>query len=306
MEKQQSNAKMISVRAKVLIILYILFLSVLAGIKVGQGEDITRVYLPMVKRDGVIPIGMASNPLYWNINGYSTVMEKYDLYTPEVAGWYYVVSTRGWNEMDALVSYADSVGKPVFYHCLSWNFLTEPTNYEAWIVEAMNRYPSIMDWVVVNENYLDPQIVWKYTVARNTRPDARLWYNGMFYDIAEQDAVKRLIVDGHVDAVGLQFHHNLNTDESVYIPLLEWLHANAVPWRITELDVAIPNDAEATLVMQANAYREAVELCWEYGCEAVTVWGAADGISNWLTEYFPLPFNENFETKPAWSILRNE
>jgi GH35 family endo-1,4-beta-xylanase len=143
----------------------------------------------------------------------------------------------------------------------------------------------------------------KFRLARTIRPNARLWYNGLFYDEAEQLAAIRLVKEGLADAIGIQMHHNLYTDESVYVPLLIWLEANEVPWRITELDVGIPPPTLAVLGLQADAYGRAVELCALYGCEAITVWGVADGVSNWLTWSYPLPFDGDYKPKPAWRVL---
>lgn len=205
--------------------------------------------------------------------------------------------------MDTIVEYANKRGLPVFYHCLSWSFLDQPADYNAWIVEAMTRYPSITDWVVVNEDYPDPDIVEKFQLARRTRPDTRLWYNGLFYDEAERIAAIRLVKEGLADAIGVQMHINLYPDMSIYTPLLEWLQANDVPWRITELDVSIPSPTPEFLSLQADVYELAMALCARYECEAVTVWGIADGVSNWLTLSYPLPFDGDYNPKPAWRVL---
>lgn len=265
------------------------------------------VHLPMVMRaERRIRLGCAINPLTWEDKEHAALMENFEMYTPEVAGWYYVVSSRGWGEMDEVMAYAMAHQKPLLYHPLRWWWWDAP-DYEAWIREAMDRYPEIKDWVVVNEGWSGGQptvayIEESYRLAREIRPDARLWYNGLLFDAHEQEQARRLVSEGMADAVGLQFHHNLNTDLSVYIPLLEWLNVNRVAWQVTELDVEIPNTTEWCLTQQAYAYRNVVQLVTEYGGEGIRTWGTSDKYS-WREAYYPLAFDGNAMPKPAWGVL---
>ena len=269
------------------------------------------VHLPMIRKARHIPLGVAINPLFWDAPGYMYVANRYQLITPEVAGWYYVVSTRGWGEMDKIVEYSRQGGKPVFYHTLRWWFYDCP-DYQAWIREAMGRYPTITDWIVVNEGYSGgrstmPYIDESFVLARELRPDARLWYNGTLTDPYEQTMALRLIEAGLADGIGIQMHVNLNTDFTVYSGLLHCLKTMHTPWRVTELDCEIPDLSEWCITQQALTYSHVVQLCTDYDAEALTVWGVADGINkDWLPGSYPLPFGGDYQPKPAWQIFTGE
>ena len=111
-----------------------------------------------------------------------------------------------------------------------------------------------------------------------------------------------LVDQGLCDAIGIQMHHDLDDTCEEYIPLVEWLQSNHIPWAVTELDVIIPNTLPDTLMRQANTYRYAVQLCMDYGAEFCAVWGVADCVS-WQYDYYPLPFGRDYKPKPAWAIL---
>src|ERR1039457_3949434 len=96
--------------------------------------------------------------------------------------------------------------------------------------------------------------------------------------------------------------------------------ALGVQVHITELDVALPVDAEGNaraedLQLQADIYREIATACLSHrlsysGCTAIQTWGFTDKYS-WIgshskkTEGGALPFDRTCRPKPASRALRN-
>jgi endo-1,4-beta-xylanase len=273
------------------------------------------IWCPMVMRHGKgIPLGACSHPSRFINPYYGPILTAYyDLVTPEVAGGYWWVyggdeyPAHGWADMDKLAEWAETFGKEMHYHCLRWWFQEQPADPLAWISEAMGRYKNIVEWIVVNEGYWDgcptvPLIERSYVHARVVRPDARLWYNGLFIQESEQAIVKSLVELRLVDAIGIQFHLDLAETFERFVPFLEWLRSSRVPWRVTELDVMIPSMDAAHLAAQAEIYRRVVELVREYNGLSVSMWGVGDADS-WQAANYPLPFDTDYMPKPAWEVL---
>ena len=209
--------------------------------------------------------------------------------------------------MDTIVQIAEENEQEILYHCLRWWWEAQPPDIRIWITEAMTRYPTITDWVVVNEgwgycNQTIPLIDESFIIAREVRPDARLWYNGLLTDTCEQEQAIRLVQLGYADAIGIQMHLNLDADLDVFRPLLDWLQANNVAWAITELDVIVPVDNAYYRALQADIYGQVVELFLEYGGEFISMWGVSDAVS-WQASNYPLPIDVNYLFKPAWYML---
>jgi GH35 family endo-1,4-beta-xylanase len=276
-----------------------------------------------------MPLGTCTHPSYllderhWQI-----LVDDYQMITPEVAGGYWWVyggpisgEGHGWDDMDWLVQWAANNGKQMHYHCLRWWWEDQPADPLGWIEEAMRRYPGIMEWIVVNEGWCYtgatiPLIDESYIKAREIAnklaeereegedaPKRRLWYNGLFIRENENEEVKRLVEMGLVDAVGIQMHIDLNEDFDIFIPFLWWLKKNGVPWRISEMDVAIPDMSDANLAAQAGQYARSVDLLGEFGGESHSTWGPSDDRS-WLAKSFPTPRDIYVQPKPAWEVLR--
>ena len=277
--------------------------------------SIYQVHCPVIQVARIgMPLGVAAYSGWLTNTAYETVLSNYQQITPEVEGgwwWVYGDNPHGWGGMDRLAEYARAYGMEVFYHCLRWCWGAQPPDPEAWIVEAMTRYPSIYAWVVVNEGYncwngteTIPMIEDSYRIARMVKPAAQLWYNGLLFNPVEWEPVKALISAGLVDSVGIQMHHDLDETLDQYAPFVEWLVANRVPWAVTELDVIIPNVLPETLQRQAGRYREVAQFCLDYGAEFLAMWGVSDA-NSWQYEYYPLPFGRDYSPKPAWAAVQN-
>jgi endo-1,4-beta-xylanase len=274
-------------------------------------DTLYQVYCPTVMcapRRG-IPLGVAYHPA-WECSDYTAiVLAYYQSLTPEMACCYFHVAKYGWGDMDYTVQFAQAHGLKIHYAHLRWWFGEQPDDPLAWISEAMERYPTIRDWTVVNEGFWDgnptiPLIDESYQLARKVRKDARLFYNGLFIQSSECDKILGMIDAKLVDAVGIQCHHDMSSYADRYIPFICDLRERGIPWRVSELDVEIPTMDETCLRVQAERYADVARVVREYDGESISVWGVSDNVS-WLPGY-PLPFDKDYRPKPAWEALSEQ
>lgn len=157
--------------------------------------------------------------------------------------------------------------------------------------------------------------------ARAAAPDARLFYNDDPAATPSRGrAMLRLLTelrerDVPVDGVGLQLHLELSTD----LPRLEDSLAQfgdlGLELQITELDVAIPSDAQRRpldprdLERQAEVYGRVVGAALGLArCTAIQTWGVDDGHS-WIPEFSrgafgsALLLDDWYRPKPAYHAV---
>jgi len=121
-----------------------------------------------------------------------------------------------------------------------------------------------------------------------------------------------------IDGVGLQMHiiDDLNPDFSGIAANIARFTALGVQVHITELDVALPTNADGTvrdpadLGRQADIYRRIAQACFSQpGCTAVQSWGFTDKYS-WIrsrtkgAKGAALLFDRNYAPKPAYQALK--
>ena len=78
--------------------------------------------------------------------------------------------------------------------------------------------------------------------------------------------------------------------------------------RVSELDVSIPDNSQASLQKQAKKYAAVMRMLSKYTdqLEAVQVWGLTDGMS-WIAAKYPLLFDRAGQPKPAfWAVAEPE
>ena len=203
---------------------------------------------------------------------------------------------------------------------------------------VVGRYRSKVDtWDVVNEavaddgtmrenlwyeamgeEYLDRAFTWANEVA----PDTDLYYNDYGADQINEksdaiyDVVSRLLDRGvPIDGVGLQMHalHEKPEIESIAENIRRFQDLG-VDVEITEMDVAYlpdddPGDTGARRELQAEFYRDVVEVCLDTGVDTLIVWGVRDSDS-WIPEWFesltddPLLFDAGNDPKPAYHAVK--
>lgn len=160
--------------------------------------------------------------------------------------------------------------------------------------------------------------------AREADPQALLFYNEAEAEIMnpKSDAIYAMVRDFRargvpIDGVGLQMHiANLHADVASISANIQRFTALGVQVHITEMDVALPVDADGnarseSLQRQADIYGEIAGACLAHpGCTAIQTWGFTDKYS-WIgshskhTQGAALLFDRNYRAKPAHEALRN-
>jgi len=159
--------------------------------------------------------------------------------------------------------------------------------------------------------------------AHEADPEALLFYNEAEAEVInpKSDAIYAMVRDFRergvpIDGVGLQMHIvNLYADVASISDNIERFTALGMLVHITEMDVALPVDAEGNasakdLQLQADVYRQIASACLSHpGCTAIQTWGFTDKYS-WIgshskkTHGAALPFDRNYRAKPAYEALR--
>jgi len=168
-------------------------------------------------------------------------------------------------------------------------------------------------------NYIERCFRW----AHEADPQALLFYNEAEAEIVnpKSDAIYAMVRDFRqrgvpIDGVGFQMHiANLHADVASISANINRFTALGVQVHITEMDVALPVDAQGNaraddLQRQADIYREIATACLSHpGCTLIQTWGFTDKYS-WIgshskkTQGAALPFDRNYRTKPAYEALR--
>lgn len=162
--------------------------------------------------------------------------------------------------------------------------------------------------------------------AHQADPHALLFYNEVEGEgmNRKSDAIYAMVKDFKqrgvpIDGVGLQMHlSRLDYDTAAVSANIARLTALGLQVHITELDVALPVDAngqvtnQSDLQRQGALYREVVRACVQYpGCTAVQTWGFTDKYS-WIgshsqhTRGSALPFDRGYRPKPAYNAMLEE
>ena len=202
-------------------------------------------------------------------------------------------------------------------------------NYIREVMDYMDEnYPGlIVSWDVVNEAIDDStnklrESNWTKVVgqdfverafeyARKYAPEGTLLYYNDYNSAmpAKMNGIIRIlepvIAEGNIDGYGFQMHHGLNFPSNDAIAKsLERIAALGLKIRVSELDVTIPDNTEATLQKQARKYANIMRMLKPYAGQlmAVQVWGVTDNMS-WRASQFPLLFYRNLQPKPAfWAV----
>jgi endo-1,4-beta-xylanase len=201
----------------------------------------------------------------------------------------------------------------------------------AWDVvnEAMGDSGTLRDSIWYNQpgiglsgtGYVEQAFRW----AHAADPDALLFYND--YGIEDQycyngssagpdggkfqavyDMVKDFVARAvPIDGVGFQMHIDTNgcPTSAVLADHFQKIAALGLQVHITEMDVKIPDTSAASLQAQAATYQRILNVCLQSpGCTAFQTWGFTDR-HTWLPDNFPLPFDTNYQPKPAFNALLN-
>jgi endo-1,4-beta-xylanase len=160
--------------------------------------------------------------------------------------------------------------------------------------------------------------------AHEADPEALLFYNEAEAETMnpKSDAVYAMVQDFRrrgvpLDGVGFEMHiSKLHPDMASISANIGRFTALGVQVHITEMDVSLPVDAHVDptpddLKLQAEVYRQIATACLSHpGCSAIQTWGFTDKYS-WIgshtkkTRGAALPFDANYQPKPAFEALRS-
>ena len=171
------------------------------------------------------------------------------------------------------------------------------------------------------QSYLNLERCFRW--AHEAGPQALLFYNEAEAEVVnpKSDAIYAMVRDFRergvpIDGVGFQMHiANLHADVASISANIKRFTALGVQVHITEMDVALPADANGNarpedLQVQADIYRDIAMACLSHpGCTAIQTWGFTDKYS-WIgshskhTQGAALLFDRNYRAKPAYDALR--
>lgn len=209
--------------------------------------------------------------------------------------------------------------------------LARMENYIREVMEMTERlYPGlIISWDVVNEaiddstGKLRTNVNWYKTVGpdyvskafefarKYAREGVLLCYNDYnTTNSPKQSGIMNLLAElaaeGNIDCYGFQSHYSMNTASAKAVEkAFDKVIAMGLKIRVSELDITINGKTDANLRMQANRYRDLMELYIRYDEHIVAVhtWGGTDDTS-WRTAQYPLLFGAFGQPKPAyWAVL---
>ncbi len=204
---------------------------------------------------------------------------------------------------------------------------------EDYVAVVMGRYKGrINEWDIVNEAFLNDgnwrtgmwfdtigpdYIEIAFRAAHRADPAARLFYND--YDAERVNAKSTKILETltalrqagvPIHGVGFQGHVSFNyypTEQQLAQNFTRFHGAGFVTY-ISELDVRTSSRPDLTvaerLQLQADVYRGIARACSTLpGCTGLTTWGITDKYTWLTTQEMPLPFDANYQRKPAFDAL---
>jgi endo-1,4-beta-xylanase len=184
---------------------------------------------------------------------------------------------------------------------VSWDVLNEA-------IDDGTNWLRKSNWLkIIGEDY--PNKAYEY--ARKYAPEGTLlYYND--YNTAMPGKLKgivrllnSLIPEGNIDGYGFQMHHGVSFPTIQQIrTAVDTIAALNIRLRVSELDVTVDNNTEASFRKQAKYYADVMKILIAHSdqFEAVQVWGLTDTMS-WRSRNFPLLFDGRGNPKPAfWAV----
>jgi len=201
-----------------------------------------------------------------------------------------------------------------------------------YITRTMQHFGArVASWQVVNEAWnpdgtlrdclwlrvLGPgYIEHAFKVAHDAEPGAQLFYNEYRADwvnsefLAMEKMARGLIDDGvPLAGIGLQMHlYGRAPPQYRLEQAMARVAALGLRVRVTELEDALTAFSGTTddrLAAQAQAYQTVAAACQaEPRCDRLVTWGFTDAYSRSGPTAASLPFDANYQPKPAWQALQ--
>ncbi len=215
---------------------------------------------------------------------------------------------RSWTA-EQLTPVLDDYITTVMHH-----FGTSVTSWDV-VNEAWNADGTLRDCLwsrVLGAGYIEHA----FRVARAAEPSAKLFYNEYRADwvnakfTATEDMARRFIAAGvPLDGIGLQMHLFGRAPPQYRIEeAMQRIAALGLTVRVSELDDTtsqFPGTTDQKLAQQAQAYATVAAACQgQPACDRLTTWGFTDRYSVRGPGEMALPFDTNYQPKPAWYALQ--
>lgn len=252
----------------------------------------------------------------YNVLTAENVMKPINL-QPQRGNW-------NWAPADRLVNFAQENGQKVHGHTLLWH-----VNHPGWMTAAdirthietvVGRYKGkVQSWDVVNEVVSDSgglRSQWNYQLIANcfrwahaVDPDAKLYINDFNVEDGRPktdslfELVQSLLNDGvPVHGVGFQCHFNTEwTPAGALYVTMDRFKALGLEVAVTEFDCEMKGST-GTPSVQATHYRNITDTVRAAKAKKFITWGFTDA-STWLPGRDPLPFDGNYNKKPAYHAM---
>ncbi len=184
---------------------------------------------------------------------------------------------------------------------VSWDVLNEA-------IDDGSNWLRNSNWKrIIGEDYPN----YAYAYARKYAPEGtKLYYNDYNTAIAGKlrgivKLLNTLIPEGNIDGYGFQMHHSVSFPSIAQIrTAVNTIADLGLRLRVSELDVTVDNNSEASFRKQAKYYADVMKILIDHSeqFEAVQVWGLCDMMS-WRGSQFPLLFDGRGNPKPAfWAV----
>lgn len=227
--------------------------------------------------------------------------------------------------LDNMRNHIETVVKHFGDKVISWdvvneaiddNSLQNPSDWKSTLRKASMWYQSIGD------DYIEQAfLIARKALDDNNLTNIKLYYNdyndenpkkaqaicAMVKELNDNykkaTGTDKLLIDG----IGMQAHYNLTTKPENVESALQNYSDLGVKVSVSELDIttgsgATQSDKDAKA--QAYLYAQLMKIYKKHAesISRVTIWGLDDG-NSWRKEFFPLPFDANFQAKEAYYAI---
>jgi endo-1,4-beta-xylanase len=226
--------------------------------------------------------------------------------------------TTPWTTTTLSAVLADHIANVVGHYkgqVYAWDVVNEPFNDDGSIRSTIWYDSPGIGFAGQGTKSIEQALQWAHTAD----PAAILFVNDYGAEVgnAKSDAMYAMAQDFKsrgvpLGGVGLEFHIDPSFDNSDNLTSLgnniQRFGALGLVVHISELDVRLPDDSASSLTAQASTYKDILNVCLQQtACTAFQTWGFTDKHS-WIPSFFPgygwaLPFDENYQKKPAYNAL---
>ena len=199
----------------------------------------------------------------------------------------------------------------------AWDVVNEAFNDDGTMRDTIWYDQPGIGFAGMGTKYIEQVLTWAHAADLN----AKLFYNDYNAEPldAKSDAIYAMAQDFKtrgvpLDGIGFQLHIDLTFDNPATLASLtgnlQRFAALGLDLHITELDIRLQDSSAASLAAQAKLYGEIAAICVQQpSCKVFQTWGFTDKYS-WIPSFFQgwgwaLPFDANYQKKPAYTSIKN-